>query len=100
MFVSIFYDFKKCPVRFSFSKHKSSELAVGAVEITAFFCIFIELIFLVNYKIFNFKFTVLLPNILAVSQVPEDRLCLKRNTYASHDLNSVILMRYGVVTIS
>ena len=32
-----------------------------------------------------------LSNILAVSQVPEDRHCLKRNTYTSLDLNSVIL---------
>ena len=30
-------------------------------------------------------------NILAVSQVPEDRYCLKRSTYTSLDLNSVIL---------
>ena len=33
----------------------------------------------------------LLSNILAVSQVPEDRHCLKQNTYTSLDLNSVIL---------
>ena len=33
----------------------------------------------------------LLSNILAVLQAPEDRHCLKPNTYTSLDLNSVIL---------
>ena len=40
----------------------------------------------------------LLLNILAVSQVPEHRHCLKRNKYTSLDLNWSFLIRYGVVT--
>ena len=47
-----------------------------------------KLLFLV---LFFSNYWPLLSNTLAVSQVPEDRHCLKRNTYTSLDLNSVIL---------
>ena len=47
-----------------------------------------KLLFLV---LFFSNYWPLLSNILAVSQVPEDRHCLKRNTYTSLDLSSVIL---------
>ena len=47
-----------------------------------------KLLFLV---LFFSNYWPLLSNILAVPQVPEERHCLKRNTYTSLDLNSVIL---------
>ena len=54
-----------------------------------------KLLFLV---LFFSNYWPLLLNILAVSQVPEDRHCLKRNKYTSLDLNRSFLIRYGVVT--
>ena len=47
-----------------------------------------KLLFVVS---FFSNYWLLLSNMLAVSQVPEDCHCLKRNTYTSLDLNSVIL---------
>ena len=47
----------------------------------------------INY-FFGYCFSVIIGlccQILAVSKVPEDRHCLKRNTYISFDLSSVIL---------
>ena len=46
---------------------------------------------LLLFILFFSNYWLLLSNILAVSQAPEDRHCLKRNTHTSLNLNTVIL---------